>query len=305
MTLYLNESPARLDFKKILGNANQLIITALVGLDAIERGAVTAAPPDLHAVWSPRDPVTSARRSRRLILDMALVRAVDSLDVYVRRSRRRPILFQAVGLQSAIDGNAQSISAKLRAITQHYVSLDRRLVALMELMVAWRNRAAHMQADIELKKDQLELLQQSADWIAHEFRAMSVDRMLQDFDADNPPTFRETASLLHATQKFVEALEIVQFGSLDAQTYLREVIWEAISKVQNEQTELDKLKKKKLQSIWGKDKSERGRTIERFLTNIGLSKEQSHPYSVLFDDALIELIAAMSPSAMYDWCKQN
>jgi hypothetical protein len=36
MPLYLNESPARRRFKDLLGNANQLLITILVGLSAVE-----------------------------------------------------------------------------------------------------------------------------------------------------------------------------------------------------------------------------------------------------------------------------
>jgi len=53
MSLFLNQSKARTVFKKLLGNANHLIITALVGLDAVEKGIVSGIPADMHAVWSP------------------------------------------------------------------------------------------------------------------------------------------------------------------------------------------------------------------------------------------------------------
>ena len=88
MPAYLNVSKARRTFKEVLGQANHLLVTALVGLDAIERGIVTRAPAELHAVWSPKPAKASARRSRRLLRDMALVRSVAALDLYLRYSNR-------------------------------------------------------------------------------------------------------------------------------------------------------------------------------------------------------------------------
>lgn len=82
MDFFLNESRGRRRFKDLLGQANHLIVTSLVGLDGVEQGLVTTPPLDLHAAWSPKDPIISARRARRLLLDMVLVRAVDSVDVY-------------------------------------------------------------------------------------------------------------------------------------------------------------------------------------------------------------------------------
>src|SRR4051812_34804217 len=116
MPAYLAKSNARRKFKSLLGHANQLIITAMVGLDAIERGIVTQIPADLNAAWSPKDAIASAKRSRRLILDMALVRAVDALDVYVRSSNRKPYLFQSTDLRASLHGKGHSIFKKLAAV---------------------------------------------------------------------------------------------------------------------------------------------------------------------------------------------
>src|SRR4051794_38354746 len=113
MDHYLNESRGRGRFKDLLGQANHLIVTTLVGLDAVENGLVTSPPADLHASWSPKHPVNSARRARRLVLDMVLVRAVDAVDVYLRMARRLPSLIQEEGLQSGIDGAGRSIFRKI------------------------------------------------------------------------------------------------------------------------------------------------------------------------------------------------
>jgi len=80
MALYLNTSPARRKFKDLLGNANHLLITLLVGLSAVERKKITTPPPELHAAWNPHDVIASAHRSRVFVLETTLVRSVDSLD---------------------------------------------------------------------------------------------------------------------------------------------------------------------------------------------------------------------------------
>ncbi|WP_025897201.1 hypothetical protein [Sneathiella glossodoripedis] len=64
--MYLNKSFGRKRFKANLGNANHLIITSLVGLDAIERGKVEDIPSEMRMAWSPKSPKTSARRAALL-----------------------------------------------------------------------------------------------------------------------------------------------------------------------------------------------------------------------------------------------
>jgi hypothetical protein len=44
-SLYLNTSAARRRFKYLLGNANQLLVTILIGLHAVEHGVVTFNAP--------------------------------------------------------------------------------------------------------------------------------------------------------------------------------------------------------------------------------------------------------------------
>jgi hypothetical protein len=77
MPLFLNESAARRQFKDVLGNANHLIITILVGLFAVEQRLISECPVELRAAWNPKDPTASANRSRVMMLQMSLVRATQ------------------------------------------------------------------------------------------------------------------------------------------------------------------------------------------------------------------------------------
>ena len=58
----LQRTPARRVFKQNLGQANHFLVTLLVGLDAVERGA--EPPAALNARWNPRSRTESVQRSR-------------------------------------------------------------------------------------------------------------------------------------------------------------------------------------------------------------------------------------------------
>lgn len=302
MTLYLYETTARSKFKDILGQANHLLITNLVGLHAVESGKIFTAPPELRAAWSPKDVTVSARRSRRMLLDMALVRAVDGLDMYIRYSRRKPCLIQNVSLRNAIDGAGNSVYKKLNALTKHYSSLDSVLCVMMEMMIAWRNRSAHFEAENDVSSEKWGLLKENTDRIEIQFSGLCVDRLLKDFDAQNPPTFKEIASLISATHEFIRVLEEAQLAALDKTSYLKDFIWFAISGDSKEKYDKSKTMKR-LQSIWGRDEKEREFYVRRFLTNHGLSAKRKYSCAVEYTDEAISELSKHTPSTVYDWCK--
>jgi hypothetical protein len=116
MPLFLNESAARRHFKDVLGNANHLIITILVGLFAVEQRLISECPAELRTAWNPKDPAASANRSRVMMLQMSLVRATDALDMYLSLARRKPALIQDTTLQQRMDACGHSVFGKFAVI---------------------------------------------------------------------------------------------------------------------------------------------------------------------------------------------
>jgi hypothetical protein len=308
MPLYLNQSAACGAFKGLIGNANHLVITAMVGLDAIERGIVTKIPKDLHAAWTPIDAVASARRSRRMLLDMALVRSVDSLDVYLRHSLRKPCLIQSDVLRTEIDKAKLSIFRKFLALENHHPDIDPVACSIVSLMIAWRNRAAHAEADEDVPERHKQIIRVNADAIATRFRGLNSEILLSGFDVDRAHHFKEIASFINATNHFVEDVERVLFGRLDARVFLKDLVWTAVSQHTKPEGDIDQIRKKHLRSIWGKDPSEKNKSVERFLQHYGLSKlkvtkkDRAMPSVVFSDDILAELVA-MTPTEVFGWAQ--
>lgn len=306
--LYLNDSIARSKFKDLLGNANHLIITTLVGLHAVEANLVEEAPPELRAAWGPKDFKVSARRARRMALDTALIRATDAVDVYIRYARRAPSIIQNVGLRNDIDGAGRSIFRKVLAVQKVYGSHDPLLFAMVLVMVAWRNRGAHSEADVDIDDSVRQIIEENSGRLRADFRGLDAKEFLAGFE-DGDPRFKEVASLIHASQMLVELLEAALFRDLNSEQFLKDLIWYVPRELTG--VDADRLRKKSIQSVWGRDQSDRHTAVLARLRQNGLStnkkmaseKRKKMRSPVEFDEDLITRLCSMSPSQVYAWAK--
>jgi hypothetical protein len=305
MSLFLNESAARRYFKDVLGNANHLIITILVGLYAVEKRLISECPAELRTAWNPKDPTASASRSRVMILQMSLVRATDALDVYLSLARRKPALIQDTDLQQKIDTSGQSVLKKFMVLRDACLGDDPVIAALVEVMIAWRNRQVHSLADNDVSAESWEILRNNANWIKDEFRGMQIDRLFIDFSKESPPSFKEIASFIRATQDAVRTIDLRLLQKLEPRSYLKQLIWEYASHANGEEDN-QKARKRQIQSIWGRDASDRKQRVVSFLKNCGLSlsSKEGQP-SAAFPDDLVAELSDMTPSEVTDWLESN
>ena len=302
--MYLNKSFGRKRFKRNLGSANHLIITSLVGLDAIERGIVVNIPTEMRTTWSPKSPQTSARRARRLVLDMALIRAVDAVDVYIRDSMRQPTLIQDASLRGSIDRAGRSVFKKIATLENHLPGLDALLCALVAVLVSWRNEGAHMESDDTISTTQRATIESNREIVADRFSGLDADILVSDYDSENPPTFKEVASLINASHHFVQDLEEKLFKQINPETYLRQLVKEAIRpKIRDRSTSTKK--GSEIGAIWGRSPTDRPRYVRSLLQHHGLSEKRagSGP-SLEFNQGTIERLTTLDPKGLNCWLSE-
>jgi hypothetical protein len=307
--LYINTSKPRRDFKKMLGQANQFLVTILVGLSGVEDGLIEDAPSDLRAAWNPQNKKVSARRARVMVLEMALVRATDSLSAYLDQCRQKPFMIQDLDLQEQFDESRQSVSRKFKhigdfclrarpdlALKENHATLS----ALITVMIALRNRLVHSLEELEVDPILWERLRVQRKWISKEFRGLDVDRLADDFHRGSPPTFKEVASLIQATHRVVLLMDYSLLSVLNTQKYLKELILHDISgegrRLKNNKAVL----MKRLGSIWGRDISEREGKVHSYLYNLGASKDKQHQYAALVEASLVDQLSTMTPSELFE-----
>ncbi len=215
----ISQTKPRREFKSLFGQANHFIITALVGLHYIEKGDIKTAPPELHTSWTPKDPKQSAARSRNFILNNALSSAVDALDVYLTLLWRDPKWIDGADVENVYSKAGRSVHAKALGLSHIFgtPAIER---AMIEVIITWRNNVTHELAENKLSAESQEVLANERVQIQAKYCGLDASTLSQKANNGSEFTFKEAASLIRATQDFVEALDsivlkrlrVVEFG---------------------------------------------------------------------------------------------
>ena len=287
--MYLNKSRGRKRFKADLGNANHLIITSLVGLNAIERGIIDSIPPEMRMTWSPKSAKDSAQRARRFVLDMTFIRTVDAIDIYLRDAMRKPRLIQKQEVQSRMDQAGRSISGKINELKEIYKGLDPLLYSMVELLVIWRNKSAHGEASEDLNENTQAVIRNNHDLVSSWFSGLDTEVLLKNFDREKPPTFKEVASFINVSHRFIQDLELQLFNNLDEIFFLRELVERAV-------------RTNRINDIWGRDPCDRPRYVRSLLQHNGLARTKAKNGPCFeFSPEIIEQISEFDPKSLKEW----
>lgn len=208
-----------------MGQANHFLITIMVGLDAVEDGAVKRE--DFHAAWNPKDTASSVRRSKQYALKSALAWTVDNLDMYLRLANRLPKLYSEEE-SNEIAKTKHSVYQKFQCVIDNHPEIDVSIYAYVDLLICWRNNTTHFDAENTL-------LPTSQNYFSKIITNTSVDKYVNTYHLDiGPmmdrftrgfcPTFKETATLINATIHFVELLDSLLLQNISQPRYLESQI---------------------------------------------------------------------------------
>lgn len=214
---------AKKEFKKRFGQANHLLITTLVGLNAIESGRVTEKPEGFSTSWNPRNAARSAERARIFTLQSFLGWAVESLEMYLTELNRKPKELQSSELESIYSSAGQSIYKKAIGVGDH-TNIDPVLTALMEILITWRNNTLHYDIDNQIRDSSKEILNSNTKKIRENFCGLEISQLQGTWESKGDFTFKETASLISATHKFVDAIDKFSINNLDTERYIGDAL---------------------------------------------------------------------------------
>jgi len=204
-------------FKKSFGQANHFIITALVGLNAIERGDLKDVPEELHTSWSPKDPQQSARRARRFVLNTALMSAVDAIDVYLTMLWRSPKWISGDDVEGMYSSAGRSVYNKAMGLSS-ILQIQDTTRAMVEVIITWRNNVTHELANNTLSPSSARILKDKSSECGVHFCGLNPSALEEKANAGSDLTFKETTSLIRATHLFVEEVDsrVIQRLSMEA-----------------------------------------------------------------------------------------
>jgi hypothetical protein len=157
-------------------------------------------------------------------LDLALVRAIDSLDTYMMRSRRRPFALTNDSFASALDGTGQKISKRLEVFNTYLEPLPTHHSAFIRLAIDWRNRRVHSLAEDIAEGEDIEALQQCSDGLREEFSGLIVEELIRRYKNGLAPTFKEAAAIIRLTHVAVTHFDEQLLRHLGIRRYLSDAL---------------------------------------------------------------------------------
>jgi hypothetical protein len=234
----MKATKAKKEFKKRFGQANHLLITTLVGLDSIESGKVTEKPEGFSTSWNPINAVRSAERARIFTLQSFLGWAVESLEMYLTELNRKPKELLSIDLEAIFSSAGQSIYKKAIGIGDH-TEIAPVLTALIEILITWRNNTLHYDIDNQIRATSRDVLSSNTEIIRESFCGLEISQLLGTWESKGDFTFKETASLISATHKFVDAIDQFAIDNLDVERYLGEAL---VIHFKNNQSSVSKMR---------------------------------------------------------------
>ena len=254
----MKKTIARKHFKQMLGQANHFLITTLIGLNCVENNNDIEKPQEFSTSWNPKNIFNSARRSREYILNSALAWTVDSLEAYMSLIHKKPKIIEDEKFSVMMSEAGRSVYKKVLGYSE-YFEVDKTLTSLMELLITWRNNITHFTAENKLPENSKQHLLESNKEILDNYSGLAIDTAIKKAEKGKSPSFKECASLIHATQQFVEKIDTIILENMDKKIYAENIF----------KYYFENDKKKKKSKFLGHTLQDREKVLKNILSNLG------------------------------------
>jgi hypothetical protein len=271
-------------FKSATGQNNHFIVTILVGLNQVEHEDFEPDA-DFSSQWSPRNRVSSARRSREYALQTSLTWIVDQLN-----SLR-------YGLLATPTAFSDSERSRIQAHDSARDKLDELLNVLgvprtsdyrmCELAITWRNRSVHSgpverKINSSLKRNLLAVEARIAD----QHRGLAISDCISAYERGDAPPLKAVASFVQAAQSLATALDEAVVHRVSTEGFAEEAIrtWA-----------VDRSGTHGLTKTWGGSAEQTRRRIVQLLISAGMH-EVDDAHARAMDAQYFEGLLALSPA---------
>lgn len=211
-------------FKNEMGQANHMLITTLIGLDGIIPYNVEKNQ-DFDAAWNPKDKSQSIERSKSFVKKSALSWLVDNIDMYFRLINQNPSIICDEEFKKRIDSGdiSRSVYKRLNELCS-FLDISSIEYALVDLLICWRNRLVHFQAENDIQEFNKKKLSENIEQIDNQFCHLNIERTFESFENKHTPTFKEVASFVKASLDLIYEIDKGLLARLDFVKYADSVI---------------------------------------------------------------------------------
>lgn len=221
--MYIKNSSQLNRFKRQVGQSNHMLITILVGLDAIDTYDVVKKS-EFSTSWNPQNKQASVDRAKVYSKKATLVWIVDNIDMYLRLINRVPSLIDN-DIKKAYDDeiNSKSVLKRLSLLCDH-LGINSIDYALVELLITWRNLLTHFDSNNSISSKCQKILHDNNNEIKSNYCNLDIDETLERFFKKDVPTFKETTSFVRATINLVYEIDGKLLSNINLSSYAQSII---------------------------------------------------------------------------------
>lgn len=248
----------------------------MVGLDGIIPYHVEAKE-EFHTSWNPKSKKASVDRSKVFAKKAAIAWLVDCLDMYLRLINQSPILIGSEELKKAIDSedNSRSVYKRINLICTHY-DIQSTDFALVDLLICWRNKLTHFQAENNIAEQSRFILQENLKKIEESYCGLNIQQTLKSFDCNEFPSFKEVTSFVRASVNFTSEIDKCLLRDINWVTYADRIIVNHLKTVKGhtDKKKLEEMQKCNLNKIFSKDAQTAEKSIRLILFQHGFTPQE-------------------------------
>lgn len=281
--LSITISPARRDFKEMLGQNNHFLITIMIGLDAVAGGEARLSD-EFSTSWAPHDVRRSAVRSREFACKALTAWLTDAVAAYINGLLREPCVVTDSTLAERLRA-AQSLDDKIYTIANACSQDSAVATLLVRTSVIWRNRLVHFRPRDRVDNSLSEALLDRHETIAHEYLGLDVTRLLSSISKADAPTLKEITSLVRAAHTFVALVDDYLLRGVNLVVYVRQILSRYVSDDPA----------RRINNVWGKDERHRISSVIQICKQHGMTAHDVHAPSRT-PEGLIREICAWTPA---------
>lgn len=263
----------------MLGQANHFLITILVGLNGV-RSASVEKDEEFSTSWNPQSALRSADRSRAFVLDLALVRAIDSLDTYMMLAARKPRII-GDDFAKKMDGTKRSVKNRLEVFEEFLPNLSPWHKSALDVSIEWRNKRVHSLSNDRISSSTFNLLKSHANHLHQNYGGLSIDEFLSHFSTGSSPTFKEAAAVIRLTHEAVEHYDAALLTKADIDAYVKALLLNFITSEENTPNKV-------IRKTW--DSEKKREKVLRILRMIGVTENSSSNGIVVSEDLIEDLV---------------
>ena len=173
-----------------------------------------------------------------------------------------------------IEDNSRSVYRRINLICTHYnlQSID---FALVDLLICWRNRLTHFQAENNIAEQSRLILQDSSEKIEESHCGLNIQQTLKSFDCNEFPSFKEVTSFVRASVNFASEVDKYLLRDISWVTYADRIIINYLKAVKEytDESNRHEMRERRLNNIFSKDTQSIEKSIRQILFQHGFTSQ--------------------------------